>query len=151
MFCVLGLDTPVEAEGLVLSYGQKQLLGLARAIVEENKIIVCDEATAHVNAATEQLMQEKLFHYFSESTVLIIAHRLSTVIECDKILVMDTSGSISEYGAPYLLLKNQQGAFYSMVQNMGLPTAENLIRQAKMAYTSKQRRSKNSATPRASV
>lgn len=81
---------------------------LARAILRETKILVLDEATANVDLETDNLIQTKLGESFNNSTVLIIAHRLATVIDADRILVMN-NGELEEYDHPYKLLVENDG------------------------------------------
>lgn len=87
----------------MFSVGQKQLLCLARAIIQDSKILVLDEATANVDMETDNLIQQKLRTSFMKSTVILIAHRLATVIDADRILVMN-SGVGEEYDHPFRLL-----------------------------------------------
>jgi len=83
------LDTKISETNSVFSTGQKQLLCLGRAIIRNTKILVLDEATANVDLETDNLIQDKLKESFKNCTVLIIAHRLATIIDSDRVLVMD--------------------------------------------------------------
>jgi ATP-binding cassette subfamily C (CFTR/MRP) protein 4 len=119
------------------------LLCLARAIIRNTKIIVLDEATANIDMETDNLIQKTLKEYFKESTVLIIAHRLATVIDVDKILVMDY-GEALEYDQPFKLLvkadedlsiTKTEGYFSKMVLSNGdETTVKALFNIAKSKY-----------------
>jgi ATP-binding cassette subfamily C (CFTR/MRP) protein 4 len=109
-----GLETFVIEGGANFSVGQKQLLCLVRAILRNAKIIVLDEATANIDIRTDQLIQRTIKKRFEGSTVLTIAHRLNTVMDSDKILVMD-AGRAVEFGEPQELLQIPDGIFYSLV------------------------------------
>lgn len=113
------LNTKIEEGGSNYSIGQKQLLCLARALLKKNKILILDEATANVDANTDALIQKTIAEHFTEFTVITIAHRLDTVMNYDKILVLDKGGLI-EFDTTKNLLKNRHGRFYSMAKNAGL-------------------------------
>lgn len=123
-----GLNMKITEGGSNFSVGQRQLVCLARAILRENKILVMDEATANVDLETDALIQKTIRHKFAECTVLTIAHRLNTIMDSDRILVMD-AGRCVEFGSPYELLnKNEQESrvFYGMLKETGHATFESL-------------------------
>lgn len=125
-----GLESKVSEGGSNFSVGQRQLVCLARAIIRNNKVLVLDEATANVDPQTDALIQTTIRKKFAECTVLTIAHRLHTVMDSDKVLVMD-AGRMVEFDAPYVLLQNEQGVLFGMVQKTGKAMAEALIAIAK--------------------
>ncbi|XP_031343813.1 probable multidrug resistance-associated protein lethal(2)03659 isoform X2 [Photinus pyralis] len=128
-----GLYYDVMESGANLSVGQRQLLCLARAIIRHNKILILDEATANVDPRTDHLIQEIIREKFADCTVITIAHRLQTIMDSDKVIVID-SGAIIEFDYPHLLLQNSGSKFYGMVHATGKSTAENLHRLAKESY-----------------
>ncbi|KAJ3653130.1 hypothetical protein Zmor_019043 [Zophobas morio] len=106
----LGLETLVDEGGTNFSVGQKQLLCLSRAMLKKTKIFVLDEATASVDLQTDEAIQATIREKFKDCTILVIAHRLETVMDSDKILVMD-DGRVVGFGKPEELLINQGGIF----------------------------------------
>ncbi|XP_042282221.1 ATP-binding cassette sub-family C member 4-like isoform X2 [Thunnus maccoyii] len=132
------LEMVLTESGSNFSVGQRQLVCLARAILRKNRILIIDEATANVDPRTDSLIQQTIRDKFQECTVLTIAHRLNTIIDCDRILVLD-AGRIQEYDEPYVLLQNQDGLFYQMVQQTGRAEAASLLHTAKQVYMNKKR------------
>lgn len=112
------LDSVVEEEGLNFSLGQRQLMALARALVRGSQIIVCDEATSSIDMETDQKIQKTMATGFRGKTLLCIAHRLKTIINYDRICVMD-QGRIAELDAP-LRLWEARGIFRSMCDQGGI-------------------------------
>ena len=104
------LSEEVKECGANFSVGERQLLSLARALLKKNKIIVLDEATANVDHSTDQLIQETIRTKFRHCTVITIAHRLNTIIDYDRVLVLE-NGRVVEYDKPELLLHNDVGQF----------------------------------------
>ncbi|KAL1778841.1 multidrug resistance-associated protein 1 [Sigmodon hispidus] len=101
-----------------LSVGQRQLVCLARALLRKTKILVLDEATAAVDLETDDLIQSTIRTQFDDCTVLTIAHRLNTIMDYTRVIVLD-KGEVRECGSPSELLQ-QRGIFYSMAKDAGL-------------------------------
>nr|KJB47930.1 hypothetical protein B456_008G047400 [Gossypium raimondii] len=120
-----GLDAEVLESGENFSVGQRQLLCLARALLRRSKILVLDEATAAVDVKTDAFIQKTIREEFKSCTMLVIAHRLNTIIDCDQILVLD-AGQVLEHSTPEELLANEESAFSKMVQSTGPANAEYL-------------------------
>lgn len=117
-----GLDTVLTGAGANLSQGQRQLLAIARAFVEDSEILILDEATSNVDTRTEKEIQDAMQRVMRSRTSLVIAHRLSTIRDSDLIIVMD-HGKIVESGNHMSLLK-QKGKYYElyMTQYAGFAT-----------------------------
>uniref|UniRef100_A0A3Q1C9L1 Multidrug resistance-associated protein 4 n=1 Tax=Amphiprion ocellaris TaxID=80972 RepID=A0A3Q1C9L1_AMPOC len=124
------LETVLAESGSNFSVGQRQLVCLARAILRKNRILIIDEATANVDPRTDELIQKAIRDKFRECTVLTIAHRLNTIIDSDRILVLD-GGTIQELDRPFTLLQNKEGALYKMVQQLGQTEAAALLEAAR--------------------
>lgn len=113
------LDGVVEEEGLNFSLGQRQLMALARALVRGSQIIVCDEATSSVDMDTDRKIQQTIQTGFRGKTLLCIAHRLKTIINYDRICVME-QGRIAELDTPIKLWEEEGGIFRSMCDKSGI-------------------------------
>ncbi|KRZ56418.1 Multidrug resistance-associated protein 1 [Trichinella nativa] len=113
------LEHMISEGGENLSVGQRQLVCLARALLRKTKILILDEATAAVDLETDDLIQQTIRLHFSDCTVLTIAHRLNTIIDNDRIMVLD-AGRIAEFEPPQQLLDNKNSIFYSMAKDAGL-------------------------------
>ncbi|KAK3094622.1 hypothetical protein FSP39_004144, partial [Pinctada imbricata] len=105
--------------GSNFSVGQRQLVCLARTLLHKTKVLILDEATAAVDIETDELIQETIRTEFSECTVLTIAHRLNTVMDYDRIMVLD-KGLIVEFDSPKELLSKTNGVFYGMAKDANL-------------------------------
>jgi len=116
------LDSLVEEEGLNFSLGQRQLMALARALVRNSQIIVCDEATSSVDFETDEKIQRTMRTGFAGKTVLCIAHRLKTIINYDRICVMD-QGQIAELDTPINLFE-ANGIFRGMCDKSHIVRAD---------------------------
>ncbi|KAE8142492.1 P-loop containing nucleoside triphosphate hydrolase protein [Aspergillus pseudotamarii] len=113
----LTLDTPVAANGENFSQGQRQVLSLARAMCRRSKVVLLDEATASVDHETDMHMQRVLREMFPDCTIIAIAHRLRTIMDYDRVLVM-VDGEIVENDTPANLVK-KEGVFWDMLRNTG--------------------------------
>ncbi|KAL8091136.1 hypothetical protein AgCh_040297 [Apium graveolens] len=125
----LGLDTEIfktkseqselqnsKVLGENFSVGQRQLLSLARALLRRSKVLVLDEATVAVDVRTDALIQKTIRKEFKFCTMLIVAHRLNTIIDCNQILLLD-AGQVLECDTPKALLLNEQSSFSKMVES----------------------------------
>uniref|UniRef100_A0A8C5J7S6 Multidrug resistance-associated protein 4 n=1 Tax=Junco hyemalis TaxID=40217 RepID=A0A8C5J7S6_JUNHY len=130
------METQLAESGSNFSVGQRQLVCLARAVLKKNRILIIDEATANVDPRTDEFIQKTIRETFAHCTVLTIAHRLNTIIDSDRIMVLD-AGRLKEYGEPYILLQEQDSLFYKMVQQVGKTEAAALMETAKRVYFSK--------------
>ncbi|KAG0366036.1 hypothetical protein BGZ54_005893 [Gamsiella multidivaricata] len=113
-----GLSFEVAQDGENFSMGQRSLICLARALLRKSKVLVLDEATAAVDVETDDLIQKTIRKEFKDRTILTVAHRVKTVMDSGKILVLD-QGRVKECDAPEQLLKNKDSLFYSLARQAG--------------------------------
>lgn len=114
-----GLNHEISEGGENLSVGQRQLVCLARALLRKTKVLILDEATAAIDLETDELIQNTIRTEFKDCTVLTIAHRLNTIMDSDRVIVLD-KGEISEYASPSDLLNNEDSIFYSMAKDANI-------------------------------
>lgn len=114
-----GLNHEVNEGGENLSVGQRQLICLGRALLRKTKVLVLDEATAAVDLETDDLIQRTIRTEFNECTVLTIAHRLNTIMDSDRVIVLD-KGRVVEFDTPNNLLQDKNSIFYGMAKDAGI-------------------------------
>lgn len=107
-----GIDTVIGETGYNISGGQKQLISFARALIKNPKLLVLDEATSSIDTETEKIIQNKMKDILKGKTSIIVAHRLSTIKHCDKIVLIE-NGNILEQGT-HLELLDKKGIYYKM-------------------------------------
>lgn len=129
-----GLNTRLGEQGNNLSVGQKQLLAMARVLVQAPEILILDEATANIDSGTEQAIQRALRAIRQQTTLVVIAHRLSTIVDADNILVLHRGQAVEQ--GNHLQLLAEKGRYYQMYQlqlagqelasaEQGIPSTEN--------------------------
>ena len=107
------INTEIKEYGNNMSFGCRQLVCFARAILRKSKIIILDEATANIDMNTEQIIQKALNLVLENSTVITVAHRIKTIVNYDKILVLD-NGMVKEFDSPTNLLKDENSLFHEL-------------------------------------
>ncbi|KAK3032481.1 hypothetical protein RJ639_037294 [Escallonia herrerae] len=125
------LNSTVNENGENWSMGQRQLVCLGRVLLKKSRVLVLDEATASVDTATDNMIQQTLRQHFTDSTVVTIAHRITSVLDSDMVLLLD-HGLVKEYDSPAKLLKNKSSSFarlvaeYSVRSNSSLENLANI-------------------------
>ncbi|ORZ32683.1 multidrug resistance-associated protein 4-like protein [Catenaria anguillulae PL171] len=132
------LDAPVVDGGQNFSVGSRQLLCASRSLLKKARVLVADEASANIDFKSDALIQQVLQHAFPDTLVITIAHRLTTVIQYDRLVVLD-AGKIMEVGHAWELLQNPNGMFAKMVADTGDEGANQLREMAKASWEAKQR------------
>jgi ABC-type multidrug transport system fused ATPase/permease subunit len=110
-----GLDARVNSGGMSLSTGQRQLMCLARALLRRTRILLLDEVTAAIDPDTEMLVQKTIREEFAGCTILAVAHRLHTILDSDKVIVLD-AGKVVEFAPPLSLLRSRDSAFSQLLR-----------------------------------
>nr|XP_022907990.1 multidrug resistance-associated protein 4-like [Onthophagus taurus] len=123
---ISNLDVEIENAGSNLSMGQKQQICLARVILRNNKILIMDEATANMDTKTDDLIQKTIKKHFKHCTILTVAHRLETIIDSNRVMVL-SFGHLEEMDHPYLLLQNKNSSFYKLAYECGPINLKELI------------------------
>lgn len=113
-----GLDHEILQGGENFSVGQRQLICLARALIRKSSVLVLDEATAAIDVETDHMIQRTIRKEMKDCTILTIAHRINTVMDSDRILVMD-QGCVAEFDSPAVLLSQKSSIFYSLAKEAG--------------------------------
>ena len=139
-----GIETDMTNANSIFSVGQKQLICLARTILMDNKILLLDEATANVDLETDKFVQKTIKEKFKNCTVFTIAHRLLTIADYDKILVLE-KGNLAEFDHPFKLLAlvdedkeiTRNSIFAKLVQNTGKESAQKIFDISKTFYLEK--------------
>lgn len=116
---ITSLNMITSSSHSTFSAGEKQLVCLARAILRKAKIVILDEASSNMDHETDVLLNKCVKENFSDCTIFTIAHRLQSILECDKVLVLER-GQLKEYDNPKTLLNKKTGHFYNMVKQAGL-------------------------------
>lgn len=114
-----GLEHKITEGGENLSVGQRQLICLARALLRNTRVLILDEATAAVDLETDSLIQSTIRNAFSKCTVLTIAHRLHTILDSNRVLVL-SDGKIAEFDSPKVLMADENSIFYSLARDANI-------------------------------
>merc|ERR1711865_614692 len=124
------LNYQIQAGGENLSSGEKSLLCICRVILRKNKIVILDEATANIDIETEQVIQKLIKQSFKNCTMIVVAHRLQTIIESDRVLVLDT-GKVAEFDTPAVLRKREESHFAKLIKEIQMQEEKNKKKEEK--------------------
>lgn len=110
-----GLESEILEKGSNLSLGQQQLLCIGRSMIRKCKIMIMDEATSSIDIKTDSLIQSTITSHFKERSVLSVAHRLNTILESDKVMVIDR-GILIEYDSPLKLENDNNSLYHKLIE-----------------------------------
>ena len=111
------LEMEISENGSNLSTGEKQLVCICRAILRKCNVVILDEATSNIDVVTEERIQALLEKYLKQSTVITVAHRLNTIINSDKVLVL-SYGQVKEFDSPDTLMQNPNSEFFKLLEEL---------------------------------
>lgn len=120
------LQFEITDGGSNFSLGQRQLICMSRSILRKSRVLIMDEATASIDEATDHVIQTMIQQEFSNTTVLTIAHRINTIINYDKLMILD-QGNIVQFDTPYNLLMDKTGYFHVLVMESGQEYFDQLL------------------------
>jgi ABC-type multidrug transport system fused ATPase/permease subunit len=129
-----GLDLPVAEGGKNFSQGQRQLICIARALVDDCRVTLLDEATSSIDAESDRMIQETIRAVFKGRSVITIAHRLQTIMDYDRIFIMD-KGRVIEHGTPEQLQSDPDSVFQEMARSAGLKSLKGSSSSSKLSST----------------
>ena len=112
-----GIDQEISENGSNLSSGERQLISICRAILRKSKVVILDEATANIDVITEQKIQKLINTQFLDATMVVIAHRINTIIQSDRVLVL-SFGQIKEFDSPQNLMSNKRSEFSKLISEL---------------------------------
>lgn len=112
-----GIDQEISENGSNLSSGERQLISICRAILRKSKVVILDEATANIDVITEQKIQQLINTQFLDATMVVIAHRINTIIQSDRVLVL-SFGQIKEFDSPQNLMSNKRSEFSKLISEL---------------------------------
>lgn len=112
-----GLYQEINENGQNLSSGQRQLICICRAILRKSKLVILDEATANIDVITEQQIQKLINTHFDDATMVVVAHRINTIIQSERVLVL-SFGQIKEYDTPVALMADGKSEFSKLIEEL---------------------------------
>jgi ABC-type multidrug transport system fused ATPase/permease subunit len=111
-----GLHACVRERGADWSARQRQLLGIARALLRQSSVVLLDEATSSCDSSTDRLVQQAIANHCAGCTIITIAHRIGTIADCGRIMVMK-DGRVAEFGTPAVLQSRENGVYSSLLRD----------------------------------
>lgn len=125
-----GLDAKIQNSSNNWTPGQRQLFYMAQAILRKTKILIFDEITSNLDQRIAEIITKIVYEDLADSTILIIAHRLDTIIKCDRVLILE-NGKIADFASPANLLTNRDGLFRKMIDVLDAEEVQRIVEQIK--------------------